>query len=51
MVAAADSICDMAILRHGAMHILFERPYAPSTLGPFLRQFRFGHVRQLDAFA
>ncbi|OZE80775.1 IS1380 family transposase [Rhodococcus sp. 15-649-1-2] len=51
MVAGADSISDMAILRHGAMHILFERPYAPSTLGSFLRQFRFGHVRQLDAVA
>ena len=51
MVAGADSISDMAILRHGAMHVLFERPYAPSTLGSFLRQFRFGHVRQLDAVA
>ena len=25
--------------------------YAPSTLGSFLRSFRFGHVRQLDAVA
>ncbi|MDT4987058.1 MAG: hypothetical protein QOI74_1152, partial [Micromonosporaceae bacterium] len=30
---------------------LFDRPYAPSTLGSFLRAFRFGHVRQLDAVA
>ena len=30
---------------------LFARTYAPSTLGSFLREFRFGHVRQLDAVA
>ena len=51
MVAGADSIADMAILRHGAMNTLFDHPYAPSTLGSFLREFRFGHVRQLDAVA
>lgn len=51
MVAGADSIDDMALLRHGAMHKLFHRPYAPSTLGSFLRTFTFGHVRQLDAIA
>jgi hypothetical protein len=51
MVAGADSIDDMALLRHGAMGALFDRPYAPSTLGSFLRGFTFGHVRQLDAVA
>lgn len=51
MIAGADSINDMGLLRHGAMGTLFERPYAPSTLGSFLREFRFGHVRQLDAVA
>src|SRR6478672_10052974 len=51
MVAGADSIDDMALLRHGAMGRLFDRAYAPSTLGSFLREFRFGHVRQLDAVA
>src|SRR4029077_1320363 len=51
MVAGADSIDDMALLRHGAMGALFDRPYAPSTLGSFLREFSFGHVRQLDAVA
>ncbi|MGH3587395.1 MAG: IS1380 family transposase, partial [Pseudonocardia sp.] len=30
---------------------LFDRPYAPSTLGSFLREFTFGYVRQLDAVA
>jgi hypothetical protein len=51
MVAGADSIEDMALLRHGAMRRVFDQPYAPSTLGSFLRAFRFGHVRQLDAVA
>lgn len=51
MVAGADSIDDMALLRHGAMGKLFDRPYAPTTLGSFLREFTFGHVRQLDAVA
>lgn len=51
MVAGADSIEDMRLLRHGGMKRLFERVYAPSTLGSFLRAFEFGHVRQLDAVA
>jgi len=51
MVAGADSIDDMALLRHGGMGRLIGRPYAPSTLGSFLRAFAFGHVRQLDAVA
>jgi hypothetical protein len=48
-VAGADSIDDMAILRHGGMRKVFSNCYAPSTLGSFLREFTFGHVRQLDA--
>jgi hypothetical protein len=51
MVAGADSIDDMALLRHGGMGRIFARAYAPSTLGSFLRAFTFGHVRQLDAVA
>lgn len=51
MVAGADSIDDMAILRHGGMRRIFDACYAPSTLGSFLRTFQFGHVRQLDAVA
>lgn len=51
MVAGADSIDDMALLRHGGMGRLFARAYAPSTLGSFLRACTFGHVRQLDAVA
>ncbi|GAB3597337.1 hypothetical protein CFAEC_13735 (plasmid) [Corynebacterium faecale] len=51
MVAGADSIDDMALLRHGGMGKLFSGGYAPSTLGSFLRSFTFGHVRQVDAVA
>lgn len=51
MVAGADSIEDMALLRHGGMKHAFVGCYAPSTLGSFLRAFTFGHVRQLDAVA
>ena len=51
MVAGADSIDDMALLRHGGMGRVFDACYAPSTLGSFLRAFTFGHVRQLDAVA
>jgi hypothetical protein len=51
MVAGADSIDDMALLRHGGMGKVFTNAYAPSTLGSFLRAFTFGHVRQLDAVA
>ena len=51
MAAGADSIDDMNLLRHGGMTHLFDRVYAPSTLGSFLRSFAFGHVRQLDAIS
>jgi Transposase DDE domain group 1 len=51
MVAGADSIDDMALLRHGGMGTVFAGAYAPSTLGSFLRSFTFGHVRQADAVA
>jgi len=51
MVAGADSIDDMALLRHGGLDRVFSNAYAPSPLGSFLRAFTFGHVRQLDAVA
>jgi hypothetical protein len=51
MAAGADSIDDMALLRHGAMGKVLPGGYAPSTLGSFLRVFTFGHVRQGDAVA
>jgi len=51
MIAGADSIDDMDLLRHGGMTRLFTDSRAPSTLGTFLRVFTFGHVRQLDTVA
>jgi len=51
MVAGADSIDDLDLLRHGGTGRLFTGIRAPSTLGTFLRTFTFGHVRQLDAVA
>ncbi|MCY7289716.1 MAG: IS1380 family transposase [Cryobacterium sp.] len=51
MVAGADSIEDMDLLRHGGMGRLFTEVRAPTTLGTCLRGFTFGHVRQLDAIA
>jgi len=51
MVAGADCIEDMDLLRHGGMDRLFTGVRAPSTLGIFLRTFTFGHVRALDAVA
>lgn len=51
MLAGADSIDDLRVLRHGGMRKLFSHILAPSTLGSFLRSFTHGHVRQLDAVA
>ncbi|QDL69781.1 IS1380 family transposase [Streptomyces malaysiensis subsp. malaysiensis] len=49
MVAGADSIDDLDVLRHGAMPTLFGGSRAPSTLGTFLRSFTHGHALQLHA--
>src|SRR5437870_676544 len=49
MLAGADSIEDMDLLRHGGMDRLFAGVRAPSTLGTFLRA--FSHVRPLEAVA
>jgi hypothetical protein len=48
MIAGADSIDDLDVLRHGALPVLFGGIRAPSTLGSFLRSFTWGNVRQLD---
>ncbi len=48
MIAGADSIDDMGVLRHGAMPALFGGIRAPSTLGSFLRSFTWGNVLQLQ---
>ena len=49
MIAGADSIDDLDLLRHGGMGELFDGVRAPSTLGSFLRGFSWGNVRQLEA--
>jgi hypothetical protein len=51
MVAGADSIDDLDVVRHGGMRRLFGEVYAPSTLGSFLRALSWGHVRQLESAA
>ena len=51
MVAGADSIEDMDLVRHGGMDRVFTGHRAPTTLGTHLRAYTFGHVRQLDAVA
>jgi hypothetical protein len=51
MVAGADSIDDLDVLRHGAMPRLFTGLRAPSTLGTYLRAFTAGQIAQLDAVA
>jgi hypothetical protein len=42
MCAGADSIEDLEVLRAGGMPILFDKVYAPSTLGTLLREFANG---------
>lgn len=51
MVAGADSISDVDLVRHGGMGRAFRELRAPTTLGTHLRGYEFGHVRQLDAIA
>jgi hypothetical protein len=48
MVAGADSIADMDVLRHGAMDALSGGVRAPSTLGSHLRSYTWGNVAQLE---
>src|ERR1700752_1710342 len=49
MVAGADTIDGMDLLRHGAFPATVGGIRAPSTLGSFLRGFDHGNVRQLAA--
>jgi len=52
MVAGATHIDHVDVLRAGATQtVLPFRVMAPSTIGTFLRTFKFGFVRQLDAVA
>src|SRR6476659_2143333 len=49
MCAGADCIDDIDVLRSGGMTTLFGGVYAPSTIGTLLREFTFGHARQLES--
>jgi hypothetical protein len=49
MCAGADCIDDADIVRSGGMTALFGGVYAPSTIGTLLREFTFGHARQLES--
>lgn len=49
MAAGADSIDDVDVLRSGGMKTVFDAVYAPSTIGTLLREFTFGHARQLES--
>jgi Transposase DDE domain group 1 len=49
MCAGADCIDDIDVIRSGGMKTLFDGVYAPSTIGTLLREFTFGHARQLES--
>lgn len=49
MLAGADSIEDLDVLRAGATARVLGGVRAPSTIGTFLRSFSHGHVLQLHA--
>jgi hypothetical protein len=49
LLAGGDSIDDVAALRAGANERVFTDTRAPSTIGSWLRAFRWHNVRQLDA--
>ena len=52
MLAGGDCIDDVDVLRAGATgRVVGHEVAAPSTVGTWLRQFTFGHVRQLDRLA
>lgn len=49
LLAGADSIGDLDVIRAGGTRRLFTGVYAPTTLGTLLREFTGGHVRQRQA--
>src|SRR3954469_16261348 len=49
MLAGGDSIRDVDVLRTGATEDVFDGVRAPSTIGVWLRAFKWSHVPQLDA--
>jgi hypothetical protein len=49
ILAGGDSIDDTEVLRAGANRALFDQVRAPSTIGSWLRAFKWSNVRELDA--
>lgn len=49
LCCGADSIDEIGMVRSGGHARLFDRVYAPATLGQTLREFTPGHARQLNA--
>ena len=49
LCVGADCIDDVDEVRSGGMTTLFDGVYAPSTVGTLLREFTFGHARQLES--
>ncbi len=49
MLAGGDSIDDTSLLRAGAASELFDATRAPSTIGSWLRAYKWSNVRELDA--
>jgi hypothetical protein len=49
MLLGGDSVADTALLQAGATNQLFDQLRAPSTIGSWLRAFKWSNVRELDA--
>jgi hypothetical protein len=49
MLLGGDSVADTALLQAGATGELFDRLRAPSTIGSWLRAFKWSNVREFDA--
>lgn len=49
MLLGGDSVDDTDLLRAGASAELFDDTRAPSTIGTWLRDFKWSNVRELDA--
>lgn len=49
ILAGGDSIDDTDLLRAGASRQLFDQVRAPTTIGCWLRAFKWSNVRELDA--
>ncbi len=49
MLLGGDSVADTALLQAGATNELFDQLRAPSTIGSWLRSFKWSNVRELDA--